>query len=453
MSLKYKHTLLLVDDEGHITKALLRLLRREGYEILCASSGPEGLEKLKAAEKPVSLIISDQRMPGMNGAEFLEKAKAIFPHAIRILLTGYSDMDALVDAVNKGEIHRYFAKPWNDEDLLLQVRQSLEQYELFVENRRLLALTARQNKQLKELNEALEEKVAARTEEIARKNKELTTLNEQLEANLYNTVRAFASLVETHTPAVAGHGRRVGTLARRIAEQMGLAEEEVTQVEIAGLLHDIGKLGLPARLLDYQQDTWSSEEKALYRDHPKNGQATVHFINKLDHAGLLIRSHHEQFDGHGYPDELSEEEIPLGSRIIAVANAYDKIVNLRVSPHPSGGVRQKTGNPGRASGATRAALKEDAAQHLKRHGFTWYDPDIIKIFLEMLKAEGAAEAGARWVSLEELRPGMVLKKSLYSSKGRFLIPSATILSADMISKLKAHYATDLVCERICVATA
>lgn len=453
MSLKYKHTLLLVDDEVHITKALQRLLRREGYEIHCASSGPEGLEKLKATGKPFSLIISDQRMPGMNGAEFLEKAKAIFPHAMRILLTGYSDMDALVDAVNKGDIHRYFAKPWNDEDLLLQVRQSLEQYELFVENRRLLALTAKQNNELKHLNDALEEKVAARTEEVARKNKELTALNEQLESNLYNTVRAFASLLETHTPSVAGHGRRVSTLARRIAEQMGLAEEEVTQVEIAGLLHDIGKLGLPASLMDYQEDTWSAEEKALYRDHPKNGQATVHFINKLDHAGLLIRSHHEHFDGHGYPDELSEEEIPLGSRIIAVTNAYDKIVNLRVGRNRAGSAGQKAAKTAGVSATARAALKEEAMKHLKRHGFTRYDPDIVKIFLEMLKAEGALEAGARWVSLEELRPGMVLKKSLYSSKGRFLIPSATTLSADMIAKLKAHYASDLVTERICVAKA
>ncbi len=111
MALKYKHKLLLVDDEESITKALHRIFRREGYEIYTASSGQKGLEVLKEDKKPFSLIISDQRMPGMTGAQFLEKAKKIFPNAIRILLTGYSDMDAIVDAINKGEIHRYLTKP------------------------------------------------------------------------------------------------------------------------------------------------------------------------------------------------------------------------------------------------------------------------------------------------------------------------------------------------------
>ena len=136
MSFKYEHSILLVDDEISITKALKRLFRKDGYKILIASSGKEGLETLKNAAGPVSLIISDQQMPEMDGAQFLEKAKDIFPDAIRFLLTGYSDMDAIIDAVNKGEIHRYLTKPWNDDDLLLQIRQSLKQYELTLENRR-----------------------------------------------------------------------------------------------------------------------------------------------------------------------------------------------------------------------------------------------------------------------------------------------------------------------------
>ncbi len=112
MPLKYKHKLLLVDDEESIIKALYRIFRREGYEIDTASSGQEGLKALKEASKPFSLIISDQRMPGMTGAQFLEKAKKILPDVMRILLTGYSDMDAIVDAINKGEIHRYLTNPW-----------------------------------------------------------------------------------------------------------------------------------------------------------------------------------------------------------------------------------------------------------------------------------------------------------------------------------------------------
>ena len=159
MDKQYQHAIMLVDDEESILKALKRLFRKTSYQILTASSGQEGLVRLKNTEKPVSLIISDQRMPEMTGAQFLEQAKKIFPDALRFLLTGYSDMDAVVDAVNKGEIHRYLNKPWNDDDLLLLVKQALQQYELVFENRRLTALTLKQNEELNALNQGLEKKV------------------------------------------------------------------------------------------------------------------------------------------------------------------------------------------------------------------------------------------------------------------------------------------------------
>lgn len=107
----YKHRLLFVDDEVSILKSLKRLFRKEKYEIFIADGGQKALDLIAEVGKPFSLIISDQRMPGMNGAEFLTKAKDIFPRARRILLTGYSDLDAIVSAVNDGEIHRYLAKP------------------------------------------------------------------------------------------------------------------------------------------------------------------------------------------------------------------------------------------------------------------------------------------------------------------------------------------------------
>ncbi|MDO9110071.1 MAG: response regulator, partial [Desulfatirhabdiaceae bacterium] len=156
MTLLFEHFILLVDDEQSITRSLQRLFRKERYQILTASSGQEGLNILSGFDKPVSLIISDQRMPAMTGAQFLEKARTLAPEAIRFLLTGYSDVKDILDAVNKGEIHRYLTKPWNDDDLLLQVRSALEAYELKVENRRLNALTAQQNEALTELNQDLE---------------------------------------------------------------------------------------------------------------------------------------------------------------------------------------------------------------------------------------------------------------------------------------------------------
>jgi response regulator RpfG family c-di-GMP phosphodiesterase len=254
MPLKYTHRLLVVDDEESITKALYRIFRREGYEIDTASSGQEGLALLKEAERPFSLIISDQRMPGMTGTQFLEKVKKILPDVIRILLTGYSDMDAIVDAINKGEIHRYLTKPWKDDDLLVQIRQALEQYELRAENRRLLALTARQNKKLRELGKNLKKKVDERTLEIKQKNKELQGINKKLEKSFLNAIRVLSSLIETLNPKLGEYMGQVAALAREIAEEYGLDQKELDQIEIAGMLHDIGLLGVAEGIFEKDED-------------------------------------------------------------------------------------------------------------------------------------------------------------------------------------------------------
>lgn len=159
-----KHTLLFVDDEDNILSALRRLFRREGYEILTATSGPEGLALLQ--KQAVSLIISDQRMPEMIGAEFLHRAREICPHALRIMLTGFSDIETAIQAVNEGGIHRYISKPWDDAELKMTVRQVLERFELEERNR---ALTV----ELRELNAHLEQKVEERTRELQLKVKDL----------------------------------------------------------------------------------------------------------------------------------------------------------------------------------------------------------------------------------------------------------------------------------------
>ncbi len=451
MGLKYEHTLLLVDDEASITKSLQRSFHKERYDIRVAASGAKGLKMLKEAQKPFSLIISDQRMPEMSGAQFLEEAKRIFPYAIRILLTGYSDMDAIVEAVNKGEIHRYLTKPWNDDDLLLQVRQALEQYELVVENRRLFALTKRQNKKLRELNKNLEEKVAERSGEIIEKNKELSRLNQELESSLYNTVRAFASLIEIYTSSLAGHGRRVSAFSRQLAELFDLSQEEVTQIEIAGLLHDIGKLGLPQRLLEYKEDTWwRPQDKELFSKHPERGQATVQFIDKLNYAGLLIRSHHERYDGQGYPDQLAEEKIPLGARIIAVADAYDKIVNLKVARKNLLRKVSKEAYMNQEHLSAADAFQKAAILHLKDQAFTLYDPDVVEVFLNLLKEKDAGHKQEKAVSIGELEENMILSRPLYWSSGMLLMPYGTVLTKNNISKLKKFHEVDFVTDVIYV---
>jgi response regulator RpfG family c-di-GMP phosphodiesterase len=161
-------TILCVDDEKSILNALKRLLRKEGYQLLFANSGKEGLETLAAHE--VHLVISDQRMPEMSGTEFLEIVKEKYPDVLRIILTGYSDIDSITDSINKGNIYKFFFKPWNDIRLKSEIRQITEQIHLIQANKRLDETVVQQNKELHEMNTKVENLVRKRTQGIELEN-------------------------------------------------------------------------------------------------------------------------------------------------------------------------------------------------------------------------------------------------------------------------------------------
>ena len=167
----YQHTVLCVDDEENILHSLKRLLRKEGYRLLTATSGAKGLKVLK--ENDVHLVISDQRMPEMSGTEFLAKVKENYPDVIRIVLTGYTEVDSITASINKGHIYKFILKPWNDQNLKLEIKQGLEQYELMQSNRRLNQKVLQQNEELKTVNENLEVLVTKRTMELEIQNQAL----------------------------------------------------------------------------------------------------------------------------------------------------------------------------------------------------------------------------------------------------------------------------------------
>ena len=177
--MEYQHTLLFVDDEPSILNALCRLFHWEGYQLLTAESGERGLQLLR--EREVSLVISDQRMPQMIGAEFLGHARTVSPHSIRIMLTGYSDIDAAKQAINEGGIYRYITKPWNDEQLKTIVHEALERYDLEESNRRLTLELQRKNAELEQFNARLEQRVEERTRELRTAYEQNLALTRRLE--------------------------------------------------------------------------------------------------------------------------------------------------------------------------------------------------------------------------------------------------------------------------------
>ena len=440
METKYDHTILLVDDEASILKALKRLFRREGYRILTAEGGQQALDLLGQMDHPVSLIISDQRMPGMNGATFLARSMDLCPDAMRFLLTGYSDMDAVVDAVNKGKINKYLAKPWNDGEILLLVREALAQVELKLENIRLTALTQRQNQELADLNKSLEEKVNERTWALKYQNKMLKNMNSGLEKSLMETIRLLLSLVESSNARLGSYMKAVGQLARRIAVAAGCDDDVQNRVEMAGLVHDIGLLGMPEALLEKDERSMSTDEFDAYTQHPEIASLSLSSVEGLKEISRIVSQHHENLDGSGFPHQIMGDDLSTGARILAVAADYCTVLHL----WPTGVKRVLYVARRYLSHATLSAVeiaeevvvrKAVAEKIIIEGAGKRYDGVIVRHFLKSIGSDPAKNT-INQLAFNLLKKGMVLMEDLRLKDGRLLLTRGTTLGDGALQSIQ-----------------
>jgi len=409
-------TLLFIDDESNILAALKRLFRPLGYNILTAESGAEALALLE--KESVDLVISDMRMPQMNGAEVLEQVRNRWPNVVRILLTGYADLTSTVAAINRGEIYRYISKPWDDNDIVLIVRDALERRHLIAEKARLEALTLRQNEELKQLNAGLEDKVRQRTEELRAAMASLAQAHEHLKKDYFATIQVFANLMELRKGAMAGHSRRVAQVCRSIARQMGLSENEIQTIEAAALLHNIGKIGLPDRLLDHPYFDLPYAERTEFDKHPLRAAAALMALAPLVQAAELIRHHREHYDGMGNRSGLRGEAIPLGARILSVASDYDALQEGLLGHE--------------------RMMPEQALDTIDKGGGMRYDPAVVGAFRRVVGSSGHyghIEAEFQ-VTSNQLHEGMLLTQDVITGDGMLLLLKDTVLNAAHIREIR-----------------
>lgn len=406
--------LLLVDDEPGILNALRRLLRPEGYRILTADSGMAGLALLE--QEPVDLVISDMRMPQMDGAAFLSQVRQRWPDAVRILLTGYADVSSTIAAINQGEIYRYIAKPWDDNEIVLTVRQALEQGRLKRENARLLALTEKQNVELRQLNEGLEALVEQRTGELRQTVSFLELAQSELKKSFLNSISVFSGLMEMRNGSISGHSRRVAEQARRLARRARLNEAEVQDIVFAALLHDIGKLALSDRLLDKPFYSLPMADQAEVMKHPVKGQMALMGIDQLKEPARFIRAHHERFDGNGYPDRLAGLAIPYGARILAIANDFDAL---------QAGLLQ---NRRYSESEARLLLVEGKGSR--------YDPVLVDLFNEKNADANEPREPDTLLKTGQLRAGMVLSRDLVNQDGCLLLAHGHVLTESLVQQVR-----------------
>ena len=426
---------LFVDDEENILNALQRLFMDDDFAVFTASSGAQGLAIL-AGNRDIGVIVSDQRMPEMSGTDFLEKTRAIAPSAIRILLTGYADINAAVDAVNLGGISRYLNKPWNDDELRQTVRGALQLHALAAENRRLTAIVKKQNEELKRWNTELEAMVQEQTTELRKSYESLREINSRLRANFKNTIVAFSGLIELRDRRMRSHSRNVAEIAVNAARAMDMKTEARETVMVAALLHDIGKIGISDVMLQRDLEEMNRNEQQEYLQHPIRGQAAIDRIDELREAGLIIRSHHENYDGSGFPDRLKKKEIPLAARIIAIADHVDKKSRMF------------------AGGAISLLSVVKEVQFLSGSRF---DPKLVPVVLEQAeifyrKIRAQTDQTEQELLPRELVEGMEVSRDVFSGTGILLLSRGTILAKPSIMLLKRYYDLDPAKQGIFVST-
>ena len=415
---------LLVDDEENILHSLKRLLMEENIETLAAGSGEKALAILNS-EEDIGLIISDQRMPGLTGVDFLEQAKKIRPLATRILLTGYSDIKAAIDAINIGGAMKYLTKPWKDEEILTTVRDACQRYVLLQHNKRLSAIVKRQNEELKQWSQQLEIMVQEQTIELSRQNDMLKVYYDRQKNNFKTIIASLTSLIDLRDKSMKSHSRNVAEISYKVALAMQLSREEVEVIFVASLLHDIGKIGLSDFLLTKDVEDFAKEELEEYCVHPVRGQAAIDAIEDLRDAGILIRHHHESFDGTGFPDNLTGTEIPLGSRIISIADFVDRLMGKTFTEN--------------AFEFILDAVKVKLGKRFDPIIFPFIQKPLIDIYTRIELNGGALE---RELEPNKLNEGMVLSRDVWSGSGLLLLSKGIVLERPTIMAIIRYYQID-----------
>lgn len=317
------YKLLIVDDEMPNIRLLERLFQHE-YQCLTAWSGEEAMSLLDQHE--VAVIITDQRMPQMTGIELLKRSADRRPHMVRILLTGYTDLEALVEAVNCGLVYTYVSKPWNNDDLKLRVGRAVEAYE--------------NNK---------------RQHLLAANNERLTS---RIKAMRIGFVRAMTAIMQMHDTYLYSHAVRVSELAGLLGEKLGLSEQMLSDLSAASFLHELGLVGSGFKVNSEHDDSFSPDQLTA------RAAELIAGVEEFKDVADGVRYHYENFDGSGAPLGLIGDQIPLIARVLRVAKEFDLFTNPRDK--------------------AQALTPELAVERLQNSDGKEFDPVVVEMFCEVI---------------------------------------------------------------------
>ncbi len=405
--------ILCVDDEVEVLYALKRLLRSSDFIVDLASDSDQALDMVM--HNAYDLIISDMRMPKLDGAELLAAAAKFSPQSRRVLLTGYSDQEATARAINQGKIHAYIEKPWDN-------RQFVERIMSLLHSKLRDDEKAKEVESLKESYESMRARKMSLNDQVRRTNRQLEKtvafLNveqEELRANFTVFIKMFASLSTRHCHLPAEFLENLLFHVDICAAKLYMNENQRECVQQAAQLVQIGKLCLPADLVSRPVSELSSSELNLLQSYPRESVDMLTPLDALAETAAIIEHHGENFDGTGFPAGLTEHAIPLGSRLLRLLLDY----NMAVS----------SGGPGGAMSHV------DAVSMLRQGTSTQYDPDLLEICIAVLDDVGVPSR-LQGITLDEMSAGDELRYDVLTCHGLLLATAHTHVSEQMLRRFR-----------------
>lgn len=325
-----KTSILIVDDEATIREVMTRTFAEKGFNCFSAENYDEALETINSESIEVAML--DIMMPGRNGVDLLQALKAEDEDIAVVMVTAVADAQTAIGAMRLGA-YDYVTKPFNLVEVVMSVERALEKRELLISNR--------------DYQKHLEEKVQEKTDE--------------LRETFMGAILSLAEALDAKDAYTNGHSMRVTTISEVIACFIGFDDKQVEKIRMAGILHDIGKIAVPEVILN-KEGKLTDEEFEMVKAHSARGEKIIEPFVRDGEIRAIVRHHHERFSGDGYPDGIKGEAIPLGARIMAVADAYDAMTSDR--PY------------------RRAMTPEKAREELLTNSGSQFDPNIVDAFFQ-----------------------------------------------------------------------
>jgi len=332
--------ILVVDDEDEIRTKLSELLEIQGYDVQASANGAEALQVVERDPTAIDIVLTDFKMPGMNGIELAERISQIDSKIIILLITAYSDKETAIAAMRTG-VSDFLDKPFTIRDLSFALHKATDRRSILVENERY------------RLN--LERMVWERTQELQKAFQEI-------KATYRQTLQSLGAALDTRDVETLIHSRRVAGYTVTLSFKLGVPRNQIVDIERGAYLHDIGKIGVPDAIF-LKPGPLTPEEWEIMRSHAELGYRMIQRIEFLKEACELVYSHHERYDGTGYPRGLRGEAIPIGARIFCVADTFDAMTSDRV-------YRKKL-------------TLEDVRNELRLYSGTLFDPRVVDAFLDI----------------------------------------------------------------------